>query len=403
MHPAPGVPQQTPAQWAVRWHGLAFGALLAASVPVVHLVWHGLLGHTEPVVVTRSQTRAPQMSWSGLADGSWMLAGERHLREASPIVGWLRGTWNEVLWRAGAPQSAEVHVGRGRWLFQRVEVTADVRTLEATAAPRRAAFASVRDRLRASGVDLVVAIVPDKSRVLPDLAHGGPLPPAKAPAYDRLLGELRELGIVAVDLQAPLVAARTAFGAEEVFYTGDTHWRPRGAFAAMQAVAAAVEAGPRAADLGPRLPLRLGAGTTYEALGDLVASLGLCTAEVPASGGRSRAVGLSLLAQSFAEERGYWSVAADDPAVAARLDGVDAGARIGLVGTSFSGENGLQALELALGRPVHFWQDDGASGLRPIRRALADLADPASPRPAVLVWEIVERGLFEAGWRDPGL
>ena len=37
-------PAQTPAQWAVRWHGLVVVALLLASVPVVHLFGHGLLG-----------------------------------------------------------------------------------------------------------------------------------------------------------------------------------------------------------------------------------------------------------------------------------------------------------------------------------------------------------------------
>ena len=48
MHDLPVEPSavraQTPAQWAVRWHGIVAAALLTACVPVLHLGWHGVGG-----------------------------------------------------------------------------------------------------------------------------------------------------------------------------------------------------------------------------------------------------------------------------------------------------------------------------------------------------------------------
>ena len=82
-------PAQTPAQWAVRWHGLVVVALLLASVPVVHLFWHGLLGRDEPLLRTRSQLPAPVATVDNVFDGRWMLTKERQLREDSPVVWWL--------------------------------------------------------------------------------------------------------------------------------------------------------------------------------------------------------------------------------------------------------------------------------------------------------------------------
>jgi len=403
-HPAstPADRPQTPAQWAVRWHGLAAAALLAGSVPLVHLVWHGLLGRAEPPIVTRSQTPAPALVWTRLADGTWMHAEERHLQEASPVAWWLRGAWNELLLLAGAPQSERVEAGAGGFLFLRAEVEAPAAALRERRAARLLAFAAVRDFVRAAGAELLVAIVPDKSRVYADLVAGGTARTAgKQPQYGELLADLRASGIDAVDLAGALAARRLTAPDELLYYRGDSHWRPFGALAAAQAVAAALEARPAGARLGPRGPVQLGPSETYEALGDLVALLGLRTAELPARDGR-RTVGLSLAAHGMRELRTYWSITAADPAFAARLDGSDPEAEVWLAGTSFTNESFWRALVFALGRPVRVFQDNGAGGIVPMRRVLGELAAPGAPRPKVVVWEIVERGFFEDGWRAPG-
>jgi alginate O-acetyltransferase complex protein AlgJ len=405
MQSLPEIPAdrpQTPAQWAVRWHGLVAAALLAASVPLVHVGWHGILGREAPPIVTRSQAAPPEPTWAALQDGSYMLARERQLQEASPIVWSLRGWWNEALLQLGAPQSDRVVFGRDGWLFLRQEVMATSVGLRATAAGRTQAFANVRDAVRSAGAELLVVIVPDKSRVLPDLVGLAPeRTAAKAPVYGELLGELGQLGIPTVDLAGVFRAVRAAQPQEGLFYRGDTHWRPLGALAAARAVAEAMQTLPAAARLAPRADVQLGPSETFEALGDLVAMLGLRTAELPAGDGR-RTVGMSLCSHALREVRTYYSIGAADPALAVRLDGKDPAASVWLAGTSFTNESFWRAMMFALGRPVRVFQDNGASGILPMQRALAALRAPTASRPAIVVWEIVERGFYEDGWRAPG-
>lgn len=390
---------QTPAQWAVRWHGIAIAALLFGSVPVLHVVWHLLLGRSAPIIETRSQTPLPAVSLEALRSGEWMPSAERHLREASPIAFWLRATWNEQLYRLGLLQAPTVHVGSDGWLYLRSDVAPDVVAFRAGAEVRKAAFAAVRDQIHAAGVELLVAIVPDKSRVHPEhLGSAVAWSAAKAPVHGDLLAELRTAGIPVVDLAAALAATRAADPEHPLFFRADSHWLPRGALVAAQAVAGAIDGGAVGGRLGPRVATRLGAAVSWRGPGDLVAMLGIATAEGPPFAGRRVVLPLSLLAHSFAEVRDYHTAEPVDPALAARFAGDDPAAMVWLSGTSFAHHNFHHALQLALGRPVRLFQADGADGIAPMRALLRELASARPTRPAVVVWEIVERGFVEGAW-----
>ena len=398
-------PVQTPAQWAVRWHGLMIAAVLAASVPVLHVGWHVVLGHREPLLATRTQVECPSTRWRAMTNGTWQKAIERHLREASPVVWWLRSAWNELLLRAGISQSDLVHVGSEHWLYLRADVEADAKVFAARALLRQQAFRAVHDRVRAAGCDLLVAVVPDKSRIHCEHAWSdGVVAPNKAPLYDIVQRELRDAGIPTVDLAQAMRAARAAAPDRDLFYRGDTHWSPPGALVVANAIAEAVDGSAVGARLGPRIPMRIGAASVIHSIGDLAGMLGIATFEVSGAGGRLGTVGLSALSQRFREAREYYAV---EPVPgghdAAQFDGKWRDAEVVLVGTSFALENGLQALMLALGRPVRLVQESGAASLRPMRRLLGELAEPGRPRPKLVVWEIVERGLLEGDWGEPKL
>lgn len=401
---APGLPPlgierpQTPGQWAVRWHALVLMAGLLAAVPVIHLVWHGLLGQREAMIPSRSQTPWPEPDWPAVRSGAWMAAAERHLQQASPVVFWLRAPWNELLLRCGIANSPAVQVGRDGWLFLRADQPSPAEFARRQPA-RAATFAAVQAQVAAVGAELLVSLVPNKTRVYPEFLRHALVPDA---TYGEAMAELMTAGIPVVDVAAALGAAKAAEPSRLLFFHGDTHWLPFGALVAGQAVAAAVEAqcGSR---LSPRASVQLGARTTYHALGDLVAMLGIATADLPWDDGRRVTVGLSLFAHGFRELREYYGVTSDDPAVAARLDGNAADAEVWLVGTSFSRENGLPALALALGRPVRLFGENGAASIQPMAKALAALRAPGTHRPVAVVWEIVERGLFEPAWAEPQL
>lgn len=401
MDADPAASPQTPAQWAVRWFGVAAGALLIASVPLVHVGWHVVLGHEDPPIRTRGQVPAPEPTWENVLDGTWMLAEERHLREASPVVWWLRSSWNEARYRAGAPQSDQVHVARDDWFFIMQAVWPDRPAFDAAAQKRRQFLRSVRERVEAAGARLFLMVVPDKARVYADIAYAGAgMPAAKEPVYGLLLADLAAAGIETVDLAAAMAAERAASPDEELYFRRDTHWRPAGALAGARAAAAAIEGGPLGPLLSPRRQMEPGGMEAIRLVGDLTAMLGLGTIEVPDATGM-RTVPLSLLSERLAETRQYYGVVERDGQRSIPVRGDDADAEILVIGTSFSEENGLKALSLCLGRRVRGVIERGADGMKPLRSALPELA--RGTRAKIVIWELVERGFLEPVWMDPRL
>ena len=414
MNPAPDSPSpQTPAQWAVRWHAVVLVALLLAAVPAVHVVWHGLLGRDEPLLLTRSQVPPPTATSASVLDGSWMLAKEKQLREDSPITWWLRGSWNELKYRAGVPQSPLVHFGKDEWFFIQESVFPDRAAWDRATPQRRQFLRDVKAMVEKAGAELFMAIVPDKATVYPDRCYAdGQLPACKAGNYAAMLAELGELGIPTADLAAAMAPARSEMAAAraadpqgdpakyDLYFARDTHWRPQGALAGGRAMALALEA-RFGSKLAPRVPMELGALTEIRLLGDLSANLGLATIEVPDVQMERRTVPLSLLSERLAEVRGYYGVNLRTPNGAVTLDGHDPAAEVLVIGTSFSEENGRSALSLFLGRPVRSVIVRGAAGMKPLRAALDELQK--GTRAKVVVWEMVERGQFEPVWLEPKL
>lgn len=396
---------QSPGQWAVRWFALVAVAALCVSVPLVHVLWHGVLGHDEPLLRTRSQVAAPAADFSSLTSGDWMAKKEIELREASPVVWWLRGNWNELRYRAGVPQSRDVEFGDDDWLFIHQSIHPNERGFRKATAKRRAFLAEVRDLVRAAGAELFVEIVPDKARIYPEHAWpGSEMPAAKAGNYARILAELTELGIPTVDLAAALRAHRAqpspGVPDGDLYFRRDTHWRAPGALVAGLTVAAALE--QRFGDrLSPRRAMQPTGEMQVRAVGDLTGQLGILTMIQPDPVTGQRTVALSLLADQLAEPRSYYGVAFTTPQGLVHMDGHDPDAEVLVIGTSFSEENGMNALSLALGRAVRGVIVRGAQGMLPLREALAELRQGTKAK--VVVWELVERGMFEGAWLDPKL
>jgi alginate O-acetyltransferase complex protein AlgJ len=400
---------QTPAQWAVRWFALVAVAALCAVVPLVHVAWHVALGHDEPILRTRSQKSEEQyeaaFAAASFQDGTWMTEMELYLREASPVTWWLRGNWNELRYRTGVPESREVHFGKHDWLFIHQSVFPNNRGYERATDKRRKFLADVRDLVRAAGAELFLMVVPDKARIYPDYAFpDGAVSARKAGNYERILAELGELGIATVDLATPMAAARgiqiPGVPPGELYYARDTHWRPPGALIGGRIVADAIEArfGDR---LGPRRPMVPSGETVVRAVGDLTGQLGLLTIIEPDPVMEQRTVPLSLLSDSLAEVRSYYGVNFVTEQGLVGMYGDDPDAEILVIGTSFSEENGMNALSLSLGRAVRGVIVRGAQGMLPLREALAELRRGTKAK--VVVWELVERGMFEGDWLDPAL
>ena len=298
-----------------------------------------------------------------------------------------------------------MHFGSDGWFFIRNSIEPDNAGFERATAQRRAFLSGVRDAVRQSGAELLMVVIPDKARVYADLAYeDGEIPPNKRDNYAKILAELAELDIPAVDMATPLRAAREAERATgrdgQLYYAHDTHWQAGGAFVGMQAVAAEVQrrfgerlAAPvRAEVTGPRV---------MRAVGDLSDMIGLLTTVQPDPHVDQRTVALSLLSDALIERRELYGVRLLTDAGPVQMTGDDPDAEVLLIGTSFSQANGHNALSLHLGRPVRGVIIRGAQGMKPLQAALDELR--AGTRAKVVVWELVERGMFQGAWLDPKL
>lgn len=385
----------TPLQAAMRLNGVAMFLLLIGLTPLLHLYWHLLRGRAEPMLPGNAAVAAPQLDQASLWDGKGQAALETWLKEDSPEVWWLRGTYNELRWHCGLLQTPEVLVGRDGWLFLRSSLGPDAAQLAAEAPRRQALFAAVAAEARALGIALVAVVVPDKARIHPEFAYpDGVLPAAKAPLYADLLAELRQAGIEAVDLAAPLLAAKAA-GAPPLYHPMDTHWYDTAALLAMQTAAAALQ--QRHGDrLGAAWRMQLTGPARAEVLPDLVGLLGLCsTRRLRAERQQWVPWPASATTLSLLESVDYHGVAAAaDGGPLRPQQEFAAEAQVLLAGSSFS-QNGGPALAYALRRPVDVRPvQTGASALQSLRDAFALLRNGDS-RAGIVVWEFVERAATE--------
>ncbi|MEZ5667948.1 MAG: alginate O-acetyltransferase [Alphaproteobacteria bacterium] len=327
-----------------------------------------------------------QRSWPGtelsFVDGEWTLRYERGMDDGFATRDAAVTTWGAIEWGLFGEGRRGVVPGRDGWLFT-VEEFEQPDDAEAAIAAKLAAIVAARDRLAAAGVPrLVVALLPDKSRVNADMLDAIQRRPEHAQRYQAFRGALREAGIVAPDLLTPLADAAAA-GTQTHMRT-DTHWTPAGAVVVAEALAAAIAAGDDP-------PPSLGAAA-------------FATAELPPAahdGDLTRFIPLGPLRTLLLgppEELVQRQTAAADS-----TDGGDADALLFgdvtipavLVGTSYSAMDEWNfdgALQQALGMDVLNLADEGKGPMEPMAAYLASDALRDSP-PEIVIWEVPERFL----------
>ncbi len=340
--------------------------LLLAAGPMSYLLF-------DPVK-TRASVPAPDFSWEDLRRGEYASDGEEYLRESSSLVRVLRSVYSLPLLRAGLLESPLVRFGSEPWLFYRPGTrVADPAALIRLRSRRLNMFSALKLELEKRGIELVVLLVPDKSRVYADLCYGREgMPRLKAGLYNLILSELRQAGVRVVDPLADFREARRREPAKQLYYPGDTHWTPAGMRVAAADLVQELESGgiPLGGEPGESI---LADKQLLQRSPDLVDMLGLDP---------------SWLAEYRQAQEGL------------RMLGVSAGpnSRVGiaLAGGSFSERGFAAAIAEACGEPV----DD--RGVLPGQGPMAGLRETLyllrqeRLRPRLLVWEFVERSYLES-------
>ena len=330
-----------------------------------------------------------------LVSGEWTAGYQDRFEEELPLRDAAIHLWTAlrfVLLREGRHG---VVVGRDGWLFTAEEFMVDPdheRWFD-----RNVAFvAEVRDALGRRGIDLVVAVVPAKARILAQAdssALGNHRKPAEAEALlPRIHAAFDDLGITAPDLAAPLAghastrpgSTGTSAGgaAAPVFLRTDTHWTPHGARRAAEAVAPSVRG---LLDRRASAPVELDVQplAAREHRGDLMSFLPLGPFAAPLG---------------FPPETVWpWHAEAADAPAVGLFDEV--AVPVTLIGTSYSAGElwGFDTfLRAEVGTDVLNLAEEGRGPFAPMRDYLGGTVIDEVP-PDVVIWEIPER-YFATAW-----
>ena len=322
-------------------------------------------------------------------NGHWTKAVETHYDEEFPIKRLGTNLWAALDYKVFNEGRPGVILGKDQWLYTDEEFDA-VANSEQNEADNLAIIQGVRDTLKKQGTQLVLAIVPAKTRLYPE--HIGEHTPARlhSDLYQRFHEQVAQAGIVAPDLLTPLQQAKQR---GQVFLRTDTHWTPMGAEVVAQQLGQTIA---RQAPLNaePQHFVTADQGTS-DYKGDL-------TNFLPLDPLFSHLLPKPDALQKRSTEAVDAATEGDDALFA------DHDIAVGLVGTSYSANpnwNFLGALKQALHSDVVNYAEDGHGPVLPMLKYLQTDAFKNNP-PPVVIWEFPERylpvhndlGEFDAQW-----
>lgn len=306
--------------------------------------------------------------------GSWQSAFEHSYDQLHPVRTPGIDTFGVTNYRLFGEGRPGVLVGSGGWLY----TTEEFQTAPGDAAQIAAKLTEIRQvkaTLAAQGAQLMVLLVPAKSRVYPEHLGRYTWPAMKRNIYEAFRQQLENSAVLAPDLLTTLAAAKTR---GEVFLHTDTHWTPLGAAVAARTVRQAVSALASKLEL-PAASFTLKTATPASYSGDLLkyVALGRFQESIGPAPDQLRTPSAERM-----DSGGGGLLGGDAPAVT-------------LVGTSYSANArwGFESqLKATLGTDVINAAQEGKGPMIPMREYLKGSAYKSAP-PKLVIWEIPERFL----------
>ncbi|BCO28717.1 alginate O-acetylase AlgJ [Rhodoferax lithotrophicus] len=329
-------------------------------------------------VTVQSLRNVPESAWAGFTEPTKLLGGESTRQFTSNLNDhflpshFFAQVERAVTWTLVGDTGAQVGTGCSDWFF----LTEELETFphpQQSAQARADIVAAVAKNLKAQGIDLVVALVPDKTRI--EQAHLCGL--HRSPLFAQRLSQwqtaLTQAGVNVLNLE-PVLSALPG----ERYYRTDSHWNESGSDAAALAIAKHLK----------------GASGVPSAE---AAQMNRQTADRPGDLFRlSNLEGLPALLRPPVEKAQITTLAAAPAVPAAGADDLFGDAALPtvvVVGTSFSRtSNFVPFLSHYMGAEVANLAKDGGNFEG---SALAYLGSPTFEQtpPKTIVWEVPERML----------
>ncbi|MFY1664992.1 alginate O-acetyltransferase [Pseudomonas sp. Pseu.R1] len=309
-------------------------------------------------------------------NGHWTKAVETHYDDQFPIKRLGTNLWAALDYKVFNEGRPGVILGKDQWLYTDEEFDAVVNG-EQNEADNLAIIEGVRDTLKKQGTQLVLAIVPAKTRLYPE--HIGDTKPTAlhTDLYQQFHAQVSQAGIFAPDLLAPLQNAKNK---GQVFLRTDTHWTPMGAEVVAQQLGEAIS---------KETPLS----------GDPQNFVTEAKSTAPYKGDLTNFLPLDPLFSNLLPKPDDLQQRSTHPAQTEGEGGdalfADNSVAVGLVGTSYSANpnwNFAGALKQALHSDVVNYAEDGHGPILPMLKYLQTDAFKSNP-PQVLIWEFPERYL----------
>ncbi|WP_197034893.1 cell division protein FtsQ [Herbaspirillum sp. RV1423] len=346
--------------------GYALAALLGGGL--ISCCWLFYLGKVNllPPVLTRDAAMHGEVTHkiAKQLSGAWLPQQAANLERGA--------SW--LLFHDTGPR---VRSGCPGWLFLNQEFQID-RQAQVNADTKARAVMDIQQRLSRQGIALLVALVPDKSRIAADQLCGLNRPSELGPRAAQWIQALRKAGVSAMDLTPTLQPL-----AATAYLRTDTHWNETGARAAARAIAQQIQM----IGVHPEPQKAFDVHISKEKLrpGDLVRLAGIDWLPLrwqPAP---------ELVAATEITERQDSAQGNGD-----NLDdllGDDQLPNIALIGTSFSrNSNFVGFLQLALSARIGSFAKDGGEFSGSAREYFSNPAFRQTP-PKLVIWEIPERDL----------
>lgn len=265
----------------------------------------------------------------------------------------------------------QVRLGRGEWLFS-VEEIQFYPEHEQNLRYRVALMGQIQKALQKQGVELLVALVPDKARVHTPQLTSQTYPHWYAQRYAQILELASKDGVAVVDLAS---AMQGATADAPLYYRTDTHWNQDGAQRSAQALAEAAK--QRGLSAPPTTFEMVAQGAAQERVGDLLRMMSLGD-----SPNWTRPNPDSEVAQELRKTSA-------PSATVGLLDEVSV--PVVLVGSSYSQRANFHGyLQRALQAEVLNVAKDGGGFLQSLKDYVNDQAFQAA-KPQLIVWEVPER------------
>jgi alginate O-acetyltransferase complex protein AlgJ len=296
---------------------------------------------------------------------------------AAPLAQQAANLERGASWLLLGDTGTRVRQGCPGWLFLADELKIN-RHAQANADRKAQTVIDLQRRLAKRGIALLVAVVPDKSRIAASQRCALQRP---APLQDRVTvwtARLQAAGINALDLTPSL----QPLGAD-AFLRTDTHWSESGANAAARAIALRVQAAGIQAT--PHTTFDVHSAPMAPRPGDLVRLAGIDWLPLSLQPAPESVAATEIREQTKTAQGKSDNL--DD------LFGDDNLPNVALIGTSFSRNSSFAGfLQRALGAPVGNFAKDGGEFSGAANAYFASPAFSQTP-PRLVIWEIPERDL----------